>query len=199
MWPGVQNYINVMLHRNNTLVPGGLLYKDDPTVLAWELQNEPQLREGFELCAAPRPAQDACTALHALHLEVVGGIMRAASRPICYAGLVARHKTCKARAITALEMKPACASRAEHCLQPFPLQNPKGHSRPLASAGVTHAVDRPVHAAGGWARRWPGRSCIGTCGASHAVNQPVHAAGGWAHLWPGRSSMGICGVTHAVD
>ena len=52
-WPGAQNYINVMLHRNNTLVPGGLLYKDDPTVLAWELQNEPQLREGFELCAVP--------------------------------------------------------------------------------------------------------------------------------------------------
>ena len=61
-----------MLHRNNTLVPGGLLYKDDPTVLAWELQNEPQLREGFELCAAPRPAE------HASH--------RTLTRSACHVG-----------------------------------------------------------------------------------------------------------------
>ncbi len=47
-----QGYISTILLRNNTLVPGGLLYKDDPTVLAWELQNEPQLREGYEKCAA---------------------------------------------------------------------------------------------------------------------------------------------------
>ena len=52
--PVVQTYIHTILHRNNTLVPGGLLYKDDPTVLAWELQNEPQLREGFELCGPAR-------------------------------------------------------------------------------------------------------------------------------------------------
>lgn len=65
--PGAQNYVDTILHRNNTLVPGGLLYKDDPTVLAWELQNEPQLREGFELCATSRPAGHPCTALHALH------------------------------------------------------------------------------------------------------------------------------------
>jgi len=47
-----QGYISTILLRNNTLVPGGLLYKDDPTVLAWELQNEPQLREGYEKCDA---------------------------------------------------------------------------------------------------------------------------------------------------
>jgi hypothetical protein len=53
-WEGLpaQGYISTILLRNNTLVPGGLLYKDDPTVLAWELQNEPQLREGYEKCAA---------------------------------------------------------------------------------------------------------------------------------------------------
>ncbi|KAK9827642.1 hypothetical protein WJX81_002329 [Elliptochloris bilobata] len=50
-----KKYVYTILHRNNTLVPGGLLYKDDPTVLAWELQNEPQLREGYELrLGAPR-------------------------------------------------------------------------------------------------------------------------------------------------
>lgn len=53
----VQGYIYTILHRNNTLVDGGLLYKDDPTVLAWELQNEPQLREGYEACARLHAAQ----------------------------------------------------------------------------------------------------------------------------------------------
>lgn len=42
--------------RNNTLVPGGRLYKDDPVVLAWELQNEPQLREGYEKCDTLQPS-----------------------------------------------------------------------------------------------------------------------------------------------
>lgn len=51
-----QTYIHTILMRNNTLVPGGRLYKDDPAVLAWELQNEPQLREGYEKCDALQPS-----------------------------------------------------------------------------------------------------------------------------------------------
>ena len=42
-----KNYVFMMLNRKNTL-NGGVRYKDDPTVFAWELANEPHTSDGYE-------------------------------------------------------------------------------------------------------------------------------------------------------
>jgi mannan endo-1,4-beta-mannosidase len=39
-WDAVNKYISTILNRKNTF--NGILYKDDPTIMAWELANEPR-------------------------------------------------------------------------------------------------------------------------------------------------------------
>ncbi len=39
-------YVSMLVYRTNTVT--GTTYRDDPTIMAWELQNEPHLWDSYE-------------------------------------------------------------------------------------------------------------------------------------------------------